>query len=120
MAKKCPCQGKHSEFENFAKTQGIWFAQVVNSVILKVKDISKFAENLKKNLKKNSEAWWICQISFVYNSHKSHKLAQGKFAIGLGKNKEFENAIWVGTLSYKSLSYYCEAARTLGHIDLLI
>ena len=33
---KNPCQGKHMEFENFAKTQGIWFAQVVNALILKV------------------------------------------------------------------------------------
>ena len=66
MAKRIPCQGKHREFGNFAKTQGIrkfcqntgnleilpkhrefgnfaktqgiWFAQVVNSLILKVKD----------------------------------------------------------------------------------
>ena len=42
-------QGKWSqkipvrEFGNFAKTQGIWFAHVVNSLILKVKDISIFA-----------------------------------------------------------------------------
>ena len=45
-----PCQGKHREFGKFAKTQvktqGIWFAQVVNSLILKVKDISKFAAKL--------------------------------------------------------------------------
>ena len=33
---KNPCQGKHREFGNFAKTQGISFAQVVNSLILKV------------------------------------------------------------------------------------
>ena len=39
------CQGKHREFGNFAKTQGIWFAQVVNSLTLKVKDISIFAVN---------------------------------------------------------------------------
>ena len=39
MAKKNPCQGKHRDFGTFAKTQGIWFAQVVNSLILKVKDI---------------------------------------------------------------------------------
>ena len=32
MAKEIPCQGKHREFGNFAKTQGIWFAQVVNSL----------------------------------------------------------------------------------------
>ena len=45
MAKKNPCQGKHREFGNFAKTQGIWFAQVVNSLILKVKDVLIFAAN---------------------------------------------------------------------------
>ena len=36
------CQGKHRKFGNFAKTQGVWFAQLVNSLILKVKDISIF------------------------------------------------------------------------------
>ena len=35
--------GKHREFGNFAKTHGNWFAQVVNSLILKVKDILLFA-----------------------------------------------------------------------------
>ena len=34
MAKKIPCQGKHREFGNFAKTQGILLAQVVNFLIL--------------------------------------------------------------------------------------
>ena len=29
--KKNPCQGKHREFGNFAKTQGILFAQVLDS-----------------------------------------------------------------------------------------
>ena len=43
MAKKNLCQGKDTEFGNFAKTQGIFFAQVVNSLILKVKDIAIFA-----------------------------------------------------------------------------
>ena len=28
---------------NLAKTQGMWFAQVLNSLVLKVKDISIFA-----------------------------------------------------------------------------
>ena len=46
MPKKNLCQGKHREFGNVAKTQGIWFAQVVNSQILKVKDISKFAAKI--------------------------------------------------------------------------
>ena len=40
---KNPCQGKGREFGNFAKAQGILFAQDVNSLILKVKDIAIFA-----------------------------------------------------------------------------
>ena len=82
MAKKVPCQGKHREFGNFAKTQGIWFALVVNSLILKVKDISKFAAKIspqKKKLDKSAKS--------VCNSHKSRKLAQGKFAVRKGKNR---------------------------------
>ena len=43
---KNPCQGKHREFGNFAKTQGILFAQVVNSLFLKVKDIAIFAAKI--------------------------------------------------------------------------
>ena len=46
MAKRIPCQEKHREFGNAAKTQGIWFAQVVNSLILKVKHISIFAAKI--------------------------------------------------------------------------
>ena len=38
--KKNLCQGKHREFGNFAKTQGILLAQVVNVLILKVRDIA--------------------------------------------------------------------------------
>ena len=55
MAQKNSCQEKHREFENVAKTHGIWFAQVVNSLILKVKIniISIFAA---KNVKKKFEA----------------------------------------------------------------
>ena len=44
--KKIPCQGKHREFGNFAKTKRIWFAQVVNLLILKVKNISVFASKI--------------------------------------------------------------------------
>ena len=43
------------EFGNFAKLQGkqrIWFAQVVNSLILKVKDILIFAAKTPKFLLK--------------------------------------------------------------------
>ena len=52
LVKQNPCQGKHREFGNFVKTQGIWFAQVVNSLILKVKSIPIFAaKKSKKKLK---------------------------------------------------------------------
>ena len=43
--KKKLCQGKHRTFGNFAKTQGksgIVYAQVVNSLILEIKDIAIF------------------------------------------------------------------------------
>ena len=43
QGEKNPCQGKHREFGNFAKTQGILFAQFVKFLILKVKDIAIFA-----------------------------------------------------------------------------
>ena len=77
MAQKNPCQGKHGEFGNFAKTQGILFAQVVNSLMPKVNDI---AIGLPRQ---------FC----VCNSYKLWKLAQGKFAVGQGKHREFENTI---------------------------
>ena len=46
MAENIPCQGKHRVFGNFAKTQGIWYAQVVISLILKVNDVSIFAAKI--------------------------------------------------------------------------
>ena len=52
IAKRIPCQGNYREFGNFAKTQGIWFSPVVNSPILKVKDISIFAMKISKFLLK--------------------------------------------------------------------
>ena len=90
MVQKIPCWGKHREFGNFAKTQGIWFAQVVNSLILKVKDISIFAAKIP-----NSLLIWICLPSQfgVCNSHKSRKLAKGQFSVRQGKHREFENQI---------------------------
>ena len=53
MATKFPVRENTGNFINFGKTQGIWFAQVVNSLILKVKDISKFAAEISQ---KNFEA----------------------------------------------------------------
>ena len=45
MAKNIPCQGKHRAFWKFIlpKHREFWFVQVVNSLILRVKDISIFA-----------------------------------------------------------------------------
>ena len=66
--KKIPCQGKHKEFGNFVKTQGIlskhwentgncvktqrfFLSQVVNALILKVKDIAIFFQKLDRSAK---------------------------------------------------------------------
>ena len=47
-AKEIPGQGKHREYRNLAKTQGIWFTQLLNFLILNVKDISIFAVKISK------------------------------------------------------------------------
>ena len=41
---KNPWQGKHREFGNFAKTQKLLFAHLVNSLILKIQHIPIFAK----------------------------------------------------------------------------
>ena len=56
MAKRNPCQGKHREFGNFAKTQGIGFGQVVNSLILKVKIFRYFPRKFPFFLKLDKSA----------------------------------------------------------------
>ena len=81
MAPKNPCQGKHREFGNFAKTQGIWFAQVV-----KYFDICH--ENFEYFLQST-----LPRQFYVFNIKKLRKMAQGKFAVGQGKHRKFENAI---------------------------
>ena len=69
------CTGKMVKKNPSRKTQGIWFAQVVNSLILKVKDILIFATKIPKIILKLD----ICLPSQfgVCNSQKSLKLAQG-------------------------------------------
>ena len=50
---KNPCQEKQEIWklcQNTGKTQGIWFAQLINSLILKVKDITIFAVKISKFL----------------------------------------------------------------------
>ena len=58
---KIPVTENTGNLEILSKTQGIWFAHVVNSLILKVKDISIFAAKhflIFFKLK-------VCQVSFV-------------------------------------------------------
>ena len=73
-----PCQGKHREFGNFAERQGILFAQVVNSLILNVKDISIFAAKIPPpppQKKKKKKSWISLPSQFcVCNSHNWRKL----------------------------------------------
>ena len=59
---KIPSQGKHREFENFAKIQGILFVQVVDSLILKVRDIVIFAVKITIF----SFSWIDLPSNFVY------------------------------------------------------
>ena len=81
MAKKNPCQGKRREFGHFVKTQGILLAQVVNVLILKVKDIAIVAANF-------SRSWIGLPSQFcVCNTHKICKLAQGNLRLD-GKHRE--------------------------------
>ena len=66
------------------------FAQVVNTLMAKVKDIVIFAVNISIFF---SRSWIGLPSQFcVCNSHKLWKLAQGKFSVGHGKHREFE---WV-------------------------
>ena len=60
--------------QGILEKHGILFAQVVNSLILKVKNISTFAMKISKlflKLEKSVE-------SVLCNSHTSRKLAQGQ------------------------------------------
>ena len=50
VGQNIPCLGKDREFGNVAKTQGICFAQVVNSLILKVKDVSIFVAKISNSV----------------------------------------------------------------------
>ena len=63
------------EFENFAKTQGLLIALVVNSLILDNQDIAIFAKKFSIFQKSDSHI----------NCHKFLKLAQGKYLVGQGK-----------------------------------
>ena len=72
MAEKNPRQGKTQG--NFAKTQGILFAQIVNSLVLKVMNIPIFATKISMFFRS-----WKSQVGVVYvivthhiNSHRKN------------------------------------------------
>ena len=75
---KWPCHGKHREFGNFARTQGILFGQVVNSFILKIQDIAIFAAKFSNDCKSVLLMKWP-QIS---------ELGTGKISSWTGKKTE--------------------------------
>ena len=66
---KNPCQGKHREFGNLAKTQGILCAPVQNSLILKIKDILLFLQHFPIF---SSEMKVSGKSVFVYEMSSNH------------------------------------------------
>ena len=62
-----PCRGKHREFVSFAITLGNLFAQVVNSLILKI--LRYFPQNIDFF---PLETQCGCQTSFVYETVANH------------------------------------------------
>ena len=82
-------QGKWTKNSMSGKTQGIWkFCQNAGNLVC---SSCKFADSKGKGsfdifFRLPSQ---VC----VCNSHKSRKLAQGKFAVRQGKHREFANAI---------------------------
>ena len=81
MTQKFPCQGKHREFRHFTKTH-----KFPDSKGKRYFDICSEISILFRSLMSLPSHFGVC------NSHKSCKLAQGKFAVGQGKHREFENA----------------------------
>ena len=73
------------KFGNFAKTQGIWFAQVVNSLILKVKRILRY---LPREFPFFFQKLDRSQIMYIGTGQIC-----GGTGKKLGKHREFENTI---------------------------
>ena len=101
MAKKFPVRENTGNLEilskhrecclNTGKTQGILLGQVVNVLILKVKDIAIVAEKINPFFSRSRIG--LPSQFCVCNTHKLCKLAQGKFAVRQGKHREFKNTI---------------------------
>ena len=73
MGKKNPCQGKHREFGNVSKTQGIWFAQFVNSLNIMMKDISIFATKISNFYLSFKSAKSVLCVGIVTNHVNWHR-----------------------------------------------
>ena len=86
--------GNLEMLQKHKENSGNLVAQVVNSLVLKVKGIPIFAAKIPNYILN-----WISLPSqfCVCNSHKSRKFEQGKFAVGQGKkqgkHREFYNVI---------------------------
>ena len=82
--KKLPCHGKHREFGNFAKTQGILICcSNYNFPDFKGKG---YCDSCHENFNFFSRRWIGLPSQFcVCNWHKLCKLAQGKLGVRQGK-----------------------------------
>ena len=78
------------------KTQGIWkYCQNTGNLVF---PLGKFPDSKGKRYfdisRENFKTFLSLPNQFcICNCHKSRKLAQGKFVVGHGKHREFENAI---------------------------
>ena len=94
MVKKIPCQGKHREFGNFAKTRGNTGNFFYSSCKFPNSNGKGYCNICPEKFHFFPRSWMSLQVSFfVCNSNKLCKLAQGKFAVGQGKHREFHNII---------------------------
>ena len=80
--------------QNTGKTQGIWFAQVVNSLMTKVKDIAIFATKISIFFQKLDRS---AKSNLCMKYLQIMEIGTGKFCGWTGKtqgkHREFENTI---------------------------
>ena len=71
------------EFRNVGKTYGIWYAQIVHSLVLK----EGMLQYLSQKFPIFCQSWIVQPHEFcVCNIHKLQKLTRGTFAAGQGKH----------------------------------
>ena len=89
MANKIPCQGKHREFRNFAKTQGKHREFVCSSCKFADFKGKRYCDICSENFHFFPRSWIGLPSQFCLCIwHKLCKLAQGKFAIRQEKHRE--------------------------------